>query len=96
MTKINQTDIQNSIKSGRVVLAFVDESTILSNSTLRILKEINVVNTKIFYVNVEENKECFSKFSLRIIPTIHVYESGELTAKLNLPFTKQDLECLIN
>lgn len=95
MTKINLTDIQEFIDKESALLVFVDESTILSNSTLRILKELKPNKTQIAYINVEDNKECFSKFSLRIIPTIHLYNSGDLITKLNLPFTKKDLECLV-
>lgn len=96
MTKLNLIDLQEFIKNPKAILAFVNENSILSTSTLRILKEIECdCGVKIGYIDVEENKECFSKFSLRIIPTIHLYESGNLATKITLPFTKKDIECLV-
>lgn len=96
MTKLNVTDLQEFIKNPKVILAFVNETSILSTSTLRILKELECdCGIKIGYIDVEENKECFSKFSLRIIPSIHLYELGNLATKITLPFTKKDLECLV-
>lgn len=96
MTKLNLTDLQEFINNTKVILAFITENSILSSSTLRILKELECdCGVKIGYIDVEENKECFSKFSLRIIPTIHLYESGNLATKITLPFTKKDIECLV-
>lgn len=96
MTKLNLIDLQEFIKNPKVILAFVNENSILSTSTLRVLKELQSdCGVKMGYIDVEENKECFSKFSLRIIPTIHLYESGNLATKITLPFTKKDIECLV-
>ena len=95
MKKIKLTDVDNVLKNNtKAIIAFVDENAILSISTLRILREANKSN--IYYLNVEEEREVISSYSLRIIPTIHVYQNGNLVNKINLPYTKEDLECLVH
>jgi thioredoxin-like negative regulator of GroEL len=97
MINLRLTDVDDFINTNaRTIVAFVNPKTILSASTLRILKEIETDSVKIGWVDVEDDKGVFSKFTLRIIPTIHVYSNGDLAVKLNLPFSKKDLECLIN
>jgi hypothetical protein len=97
MTKIKSTDVKEAIKNrSKVLIAFIDSNSLLSISTLKILRDIKESATaQIFYVDVEESRESISDYSLRIIPTIHLYESGILTKKLILPYSKEDLECLI-
>jgi hypothetical protein len=97
MINLKLTDVDDFINTNaRAIVAFVNPKTILSASTLRILKEIENNMVKIGWVDVEEDKTAFSKFTLRIIPTIHVYSNGDLAVKLTLPFSKKDLECLIS
>lgn len=94
MTKIKLIELEEKTK-GTCLVAFVTDN-ILSTSTLRILTEVEKEKgIQVYSINVEEEKESLYKFSLRIIPTIFVYESGELITKINLPFSKRDLECLI-
>lgn len=93
MIKIKLTDINDILKNNtKAIIAFVDENAVLSISTLKILKELK---TNIYYLNVEEEREAISKYSIRIIPTIHVYQNTNLVKKINLPYTKEELECLI-
>lgn len=97
MINLKLTDVDEFINTnGKSIIAFINPKTILSASTLRILKEIENNKVKIGWVDVEEDKAVFNKFTLRIIPTIHVYNNGDLVVKLTLPFSKKDLECLIN
>lgn len=97
MQKILSTEIPEKIKSNiKVIIAFVSIYTILCRTTLSILKSIDEKSdVSIYYVDVDEDKCVYKTFTIRMVPTIHLYINGEINQTLNLPFSKDDLLCLL-
>ncbi len=77
---VTQNEFDNEIKEGIVLVDFYADWCGPCKMIAPILEEFsnNHQDVKVLKVNVDEEKELASKYSIMAIPTLHLYKNGNL------------------